>query len=183
MAIKDGTYNGRATGSVVLGKSPDKGTPFIEFLFVLSEGEAAGEEVRWTGYFSESKCGKGTVAERTIQSLQYCGWQGDDLSEFANGDLHGLDTNEVRLVIENEPWKSDPTKTTPRVQWVNKIGAGLNVQNALSKDDAASFGDKMKGLVLKMRTKTNAPATKDTAADFPHGANGPQLAANQRKGW
>lgn len=184
--ISDGKYRARATGQVVLGKSKEKGTPFIELYFVITEGPNVGGEIRWSGYFSDGKCGKVTVAERTIQSLQMCGWQGDDLSEFEDGDLHGLDANEVQIVVELEEYESEgETRTTPRVAWVNRLGGFLNVDNAMSKEQASSFGDRMKGLVLKMRSKNGAPTTTtDKAADFPHGANAePKPTGTARKGW
>ncbi len=179
--ITDGRYKARATGEVVLGESAKKGTPFIELYFEILEGENKGGQVRWTGYFADGS------KKRTVQSLMYCGWSGEDLGEFTDGELHGLDENEVEIVValeEYEATKEDgtaETRTSPRVQWVNRVGGYLNVENAMSKDKAASFGDKMRGLVLSM--KKAAPAD---AGEFPYGANAPpsQLAAaNQRKGW
>lgn len=185
MAITNGKYKARANGEVVLGKSAEKKTPFIELYFVITEGENAGGEVRWTGYFSEK------TAERTIQSLQHCGWQGEDPSEFADGDLHGLDANEVEIVVELEEYEKDgERRTAPRVQWVNRLGGYLNVQNAMSKDEAKSFGESMRGLVLKMKKKAPPPNPGNPGTDFNFGANANQsgqaekaAAAGQRKGW
>lgn len=172
--ISEGRFKAKATGQVVLGTSSKAKTPFIELYFKLADGSG---DVRWSGYFGPNS------AERTIESLQHCGWQGDDVGEFADGELHGLDANEVEVVVELEEYeKEGEKKTSPKVQWVNKLGGYLNVQNAMSKTDAASFGDKMKGLVLKMKAK--APPASD-AAEFPHGANAPPQAATGtgRKGW
>lgn len=178
MAITNGKYKARATGQVVLGTSSKAKTPFIECYFKLVGGENDGSEVRWTGYFG------GQSAERTIESLQHCGWQGDDVSEFADGELHGLDSNDVEVVVELETYEKDgESRTSPRVQWVNKTGGYLNVQNAMTKSEAANFGEAMKGLVLKLKAKKPAPSE---AADFPHGANAPaatKATGTTRKGW
>lgn len=179
--ITDGKYRARATGNVVLGRSADKGTPFIECYFKIIP-ETDGGEVRWTSYFTDKS------APRTIEAMQHAGWEGDDPGEFADGDLHGLDKNEVEIVVELEEYndaEGNP-RTKPRVQWVNRLGGMLNVQNAMSKEDALSFGDQMKGLVLKMKSKKASAAPSGNAIDFPFGANAPanekQIAAgNGRK--
>lgn len=167
MAIEnDGRYKAKACGDVVLGTSAKKGTPFIELYFEIQEGENKGGKVRWTSYFGDNS------SERTIESLQHCGWSGDDVGEFADGQLHGLDANDVEIVTELEEYeKEGEKKVAPRVKWVNKIGGYLNVQNAMAPEAAASFGEKMKGLVLKMKQKKGDPAAAD---DFPHGANAPE---------
>lgn len=164
MAITDKLRTkGRAIGNVVLGTSMLKGTPFIEFYLECTDGENKGARGRYTGYFTEK------TQERTIEALQTCGWSGDDLSEFSDGELHGLDTNEVELVWELESYEKDgETRTAPRVAFINRIGGYLNVENAMTTSAAALFGEKMRGLVLKTRSK-RAPATED--ASFNYGAN------------
>jgi hypothetical protein len=162
-AITNGTYKAKATGQVVLGTSSQKGTPFIEFYFAIIGGEHEGKTVRWTSYFSEK------TSERTIQSLQYCGWQGEDLAEFADGGLHGLDTNEVAVVVELEEYDDRQTgekKTAAKVQWVNKAVGYLNTANAMNQEAALSFSEKMRGLVIAMKEKS-------AGTDFAFGANAP----------
>ena len=158
MAITAGTYRARATGNVVLGTSTKKGTPFIEFYFAITDGESKGGSARWTSYFSEK------TSARTIESLAHCGWRGEDLSEFSDGALHGLDACEVEVVIELEEYEKEGEKrTSPRVAWVNKIGAGkfLNTDAAMNVDTALSFGEKMRALVMAVQARES----KD--ADFP----------------
>jgi hypothetical protein len=183
MGITAGKYKARATGEVVLGESKQKGTPFIELYFEVTEGEHKGSRARWTGYF-----GAGTSAARTTESLDFCGWTGDDLSDFADHELHGLDTNEVEIVVEIEEWvdkETEEPKSAPRVQWVNKPGGRVNVDNAMPPEKAQAFGAKMKGLI--QATRARKPGGDGT--DFPHGANAappPQAAAaggTKRKAW
>ncbi len=163
MAITASAYKAKACGECVLGTSKNKGTPFLEFYFQIIGGENAGGRVRWTGYFTEN------TNERSIQSLQICGWRGEDLSEFADGNLHGLDSNEVEIVVELETYTNDngDEKTRPRVAWVNRAGGFLNTESAMNEEAAQSFGDRMRGLVLAMKKKN--PPKDDTS--FNHGAN------------
>lgn len=162
--ITNGTYRAKATGEVVLGESSQKGTPFIELYFEITKGENVGGKVRWTSYFSEK------TNERTIESLQICGWKGDDLGEFADKGLHGLDTNEVEIVVALEEYndKEGNPRTSPKVQWVNRGGGGyLNLAAVMSPQNAESFGDRMRGLVLAMKNKKPSA----DADSFDHGAN------------
>lgn len=172
MAITAGTYKARVTGECVLGTSKQKGTPFIEFYLSIIGGENNGGRVRYTGYFSEN------TNERTIQSLQLCGWQGDDLSEFTDGGLHGLDANEVDIVVELENYTNaqGEERTSPRVAWINKTGGFLNTEQAMNSDAAKAFAERMRGLVLAVKqrnpvlaapAKPAAPKATAPAADVP----------------
>lgn len=180
MIQNEGRYKARASGEVVLGVSKEKKTPFIELYFEILEGDDKGKKVRWTSYFTEK------TQERTIEALIVCGWSGDDPGEFADGKLHGLDKNEIEIVTELEDYvdKNGEKKTSPRVKWVNRLGGYLNVQNAMTPDDASSFGDRLKGLVHKVREKKGAP---DTGGDFNFGANDKPAATGTtgpvRKSW
>lgn len=167
MGIVNGTYRAKASGKCVLGTSANKGTAYLELYFKVIEGDHAGALVRWTGYFTEN------TNERTIQSLLTMGWQGEDPSEFADGELHGLDSKEVDIVVELEEYEKDgEVRHSPRVQWVNRPGGYLNTDNAMSNEAAKSFGERMRGLVLAVRAKS--PEAKSAAnVDFPHGANAP----------
>src|SRR5258708_5207159 len=111
----DGKYTAKATGEVVLGKSANKGTPFIEFYFQVTKGELEGKSVRYTGYFTDN------TAERTIDSLRTCGWSGNDLVAFRDGKLHGMDSKEVEIVVSLEEFVNDKgeKKMSARVAWVN----------------------------------------------------------------
>src|SRR5215467_13714889 len=117
-----GTYQAKAIGEVVLGKSAQKGTPFIEFYFQVTKGELEGSKVRYTGYFTDG------TQKRTIDSLRACGWNGDNLAVFRDGALHGLDNKEVEIVTTLEEFTNDKgeKKEAARVAWVNNVGGYLN---------------------------------------------------------
>jgi hypothetical protein len=155
-----GTFRGRVVGEVVLGTSSQKGTPFIQFYGeVTQDGDFKGKRARYDGYFTSN------TEERTLESLLICGWTGDDLSEFTDGKLHGLDTNEVDFVIEEEEYEDENgnPRTASKIKWINRAGGGgkLFVENAMSEAAAKAFGAKMRGLVLKSRRKS---APKNSAA-------------------
>lgn len=64
----------------------------------------------------------GAINTRCIDDLKkWSGWNGVDPYWFMDSDLTGI---EVELVIENEPGFNDPTKTFPKVKWVNRPGTG-----------------------------------------------------------
>lgn len=163
MITKDGTYRAKAF-EAMLGTSKEKGTPFVGVKFRVLEGDGAGQVLRWEGWLSDKAGSSGkTVAERTIESLQTCGWKGDDLSELAR-TLNGLDANEVDLVVEMEPGFNDPTKSYPKVKWVNRIGnGGTFAGETMDVAQAAEFGRKYRGLAMTLRAKGGNGAAKPAA--------------------
>lgn len=180
MSITAGTYKARAIGPCVLGESKEKGTPFIELYFVITSGPNEGQQVRWSSYFTDTAGKDGmTVAGRTIKAMQTMGWQGDDLGEFANGELHGLGDNEVGIVVELETYEREgEVKSVPRVKWVNAGGGYLSTEQAMDRGAAASFAARMRGLVHSVKAKSPPPAAKaapkngsaplaPAASDFP----------------
>lgn len=164
--LQNGTYKGRAVGETVLGTSKDKGTPFIEVYFEVTDGESKGQRARWSGWFGPNS------ERRTAEALQYCGFEGDDLSVFSDGGLHGLDTNEVEIVVEREPYtdKEGNEHEMPRVQWVNKLGGFLSVQSRMPEAEARAFGDKMRGIFVDLKLKKGQPPAGG-GTDFNYGAN------------
>ena len=119
MTIQAGTYKAVAT-SFQLGTSANKGSPQVAVMFQVVGGEHDGERVSWMGYFSETKDKTGkSVATRTIESLQICGWEGDDLSAITLDDL----PSEVEIVVQMKPYNGDKEehqgREFPEVRFVN----------------------------------------------------------------
>lgn len=112
-----------------LGES-DGGKPYLGVSFKVKD-TLDGEEkfVGWRGFFTEA------TTDRTIESMRYMGFEGDDLS-----NLVGLDKNEVELVVEDEEYEG---KMYPRVQWVNKP-RGPMVKNELDGQKLSAFAAQMK---------------------------------------
>jgi hypothetical protein len=162
--ITAGTYKAKVQGECVLGEART-GSAFIQFYLTIIEGDHKGERVRWAGYFTEN------TNERSIKALQTCGWQGDDLAEFVDGQLHGLDANDVEIVVELEPYdgpnEKHQGKSFPKVAWINRSGGILNTAAKMSPDAAAAFGAKMRGLVRKVAVNNPVPNPKPNATTAP----------------
>lgn len=130
--IEKGTYTAKAVewklGVTGTGKEQ------IAVLFQLEDGS----QITWYGYFTEK------TTERTLDSLEYMGWDGVDIS-----DPVGLDRNEVRVVIDHEVSEQDG-KTYARVKWVNRMG-GLAVKEELTGGALQSFKQRMQGAVMARR--------------------------------
>ena len=107
---------------------------------------------------------RGAIAEPN------CGWAGVDLEEFGDNKLHGLDKNEVEIVVEMEDWQlpSGEPRQSPRIRWINRLGAGnrVNVERAMPASELSAFSQRMRGLAMSTQPK-------DAGVEFPHGANAP----------
>lgn len=124
--------------------------------FEISQGEHAGETITWIGVMHDTADKNGTTGhERVVQSLQYAGWQGDDLADLAeltDEQAKALLPEEVELSCAPETYEG---KTRLKVQWVNKVGAGRFVfKEAASKNDLRSFAAQMKATVRSLRGAT-----------------------------
>ena len=129
----------------------------VAVLFEILTPDAAEKHLTWYGFFTEA------TADRTIESLRYCGWQGDDLL-----DLTGLDTNEVELVVEDEEYEG---KINVRVQWINRVAA-LSLKVPLTGDKAKAFAAAMKGKIRALdaaggKRTPSKPASSSAPAGPP----------------
>jgi hypothetical protein len=115
-----------------LGKSGDKECVAVLFDYVDQNGEAGS--IQWWGYFTDK------TWERTLESLRYMGWQGDDL-----GSLDSLDANEVELVLDEEEYQG---KKSTKVQWVNRLQA-LYIKDPMDQGERASFAARMRGRIAQ----------------------------------
>src|ERR1700729_4246097 len=110
-------YNAKAI-AFGLGETND-GKPQIGVMFeIVDHPDFPGEQITWFGYFTEK------TEDRTIESLQHMGWQGDDLTELA--ELAGDDATRVLptpVSIVCEPDTYD-AKTKLKAQGVNQLGGG-----------------------------------------------------------
>jgi hypothetical protein len=168
MINKAGTYKAKATDEVILGQSRTKGTPFVGIYFKVTEGEFAGQLIKWEGWLTEK------TAERVIESLQHCGWRGDDMSELPRNP-NGLTDNEVEIVVEMEPYNGDDPdkqgKSYPKVQWVNRAGGKPKFAGeSMDVAQAAAFGKRFRGLAIALKTKAGVTPSKSSntnADDLP----------------
>lgn len=149
--IPAGTYSAipapvtdEATGRTVYARFATAGQDDkkqVVVTFRLTSPEVAGQHLAWFGFFTEK------TWERTIESLRYCGFRGDDLSELPNQVL----SSEVQLVVEHEEWEG---RTRAKVAWVNRSG-GVQLKNPMKQDDLKRFAAMMKS---RVRGVSEAPA-------------------------
>lgn len=155
--IPDGTYRARAVEAILTTTRQDKPCVVVTFEFL----DQAWKDVRmqWRGYFTDK------TTDRTLESLRYCGWKGDDVTK-----LDGVDECEVDLVVARE--KDLKGRWMPRVQWVNKPGMAA-AGAPMPPDRAAAFAAAMRGAAAasRMRAAQSGPAAAQDDAAFPFGAN------------
>lgn len=126
------TARARAWG---IGVTNDKETIGVQFQITTENAEF--NHITWYGFFTEK------TWERTIESLRYCGWEGDDIAELTDS-RGGLDKNEVELVIDDEDYKGN---LVAKVKWVNRVGVALK---------APLQGDRLKAFSASMRSQIRA---------------------------
>jgi hypothetical protein len=139
--INPGNY--RATALDAQLGVTQTGKEFIAVNFRLID--APEVTLQYRGYFTEK------TADRTIESLRYCGWTGSDIDtvSFPGG-------NEVMLDVKDETYEKDGVmKTHSKVAWVN-AARGPSVKGALDTAAAKIFAAKMKGAIVAFDLKNPA---------------------------
>lgn len=140
MTIPGNTYTAQAVDGYLSHTKDGKEQIVVKFAIV--GGQFDGQAVDWTGFFTEK------TFDRTIQSLRYCGWRGDDIS-----DLTGIDANEVEIVVQHNEYNG---KVYPRVAWVNQIGGKAR----MTADEAREFAESIKPRLARM-TPTEPEPTEE----------------------
>lgn len=119
----------------------------VALMFQITSGEHEGKSIAWFGYFTEK------TAERTMESLRYCGWHTDTLA-----DLSGVTDNEVEIVVEDETYEG---KTRSKVKWVNRASK-LNLKDKMDANALQAFAARMRGLAIASKQKLG-PQAQPTA--------------------
>ena len=147
MTLEIGTHRAKAVhGNAALGFTKN-GKEQVAVLLRFIGGPNDGQHVTWYGYFTEK------TEERTLESLRYMGWTGDDISDLSTvGDS---DAPEVDVVLEDEQ-DEDTGETRVRVRWINRI-AGLAMKERMNEAQAKMFAARIKGRVLAMNKKSGQP--------------------------
>lgn len=166
-------YTARACGAAQFAPS-SKGNQQIAIPFEVTQGEYTGETITWIAVFHDTVDRNGVSgAERIIQSLQYMGWQGDDITELMDVDDHRakeLLPSEVSIACDVETYEG---KTRLKVQWVNEAGSGrFAFKEAATKSDLRSFAAQMKATVKSVRgagTRPNGSSKPAQQATKPSG--------------
>lgn len=157
-------YRARCAGAPTWEQNKNSGNWQVAIPFEVSQGEHTGETITWIGIMHDTADKNGTTGhERVIQSLQYMGWQGDDISELAElGDDRAKEVmpEEVELSCAPDTYEG---KTRLKVQWVNKAGAGrFAFKEPATKNDLRSFAAQMKSTVKAARAAVGGGAPRAT---------------------
>lgn len=149
LPLEKSYYAARATSTpIAFGMSNNNNTE-IAVEFEILEDAFAGETITWVGHFTDK------TAERTIESLQIAGWQGDDLSDLAGQPGSQMLPAEVSLTVEGEEYDG---QWRPKVQWVNRPGGGkFKFKNEISGADLKAFSAQMRNTVKAVRAAGGAP--------------------------
>jgi hypothetical protein len=136
------------------GKSAKKQTEMVTVEFQFTGGPNDGKRISWNGYFTEN------AAKRTMDSLEYCGWDGVDLAR-----LTGFGSRNVELVVEEE--LSTNGNSYPVVAFVNRLisrGPGI----VYEQDQVQSLAQRMAALNAERR-KENAEKRGGVIENDPFG--------------
>jgi hypothetical protein len=149
----------------------------VEFKLTDASDPDFGYSISWFGFFTDK------ALQRTIESLRYLGWKGDDLAELPTLAETGMLPEEVDLVVEHEEYKG---ALRAKVAWVNKPGGGrVQLAKPMEADSLKSFAARMKGSIAAAerapRQKSNAPAQRNSGTYRQgFGSGAPRGAAGDR---
>jgi hypothetical protein len=150
-------YNARACSGASFAPA-STGNKQIAINMEVTDGEFAGSTIAWISTFHDTADKNGvTGSERIIQSLQYMGWQGDDLTELVeitDEQARQMLPETVSIVCEPDTFDG---KTRLKVKWVNKQGGKFAFKEAESKSDMRSFAAQMKSTVKAVRASNGGP--------------------------
>lgn len=153
--IEKGTYLAKAWSQVQFGKNANN-KPFVRVKFEIKDRGS----IIWDGFLTDD------AAEKTLEQLENCGWNGKKL----DSKLEGMGSKQVELVVDHEEHEG---KTYARVRWVNRPGG--NVKNEFSGGDFAQLQNRLAGVMAKRNQKREMeqPAREpepdfDADIDDPH---------------
>jgi hypothetical protein len=139
------------------------GKPQVVVNFEILEGPDAGRRIAWFGYFTEK------TVQRTVESLRYCGFKGDDLA----GAVTQVLDQEVQIVVAHEEYDG---KVTARVNWVNRAGGdGFRMEKTMGRTALTQFAAQLRNAVRQVPEAGGRKAERNGKP-----AGGPPEAGDQR---
>jgi hypothetical protein len=178
LPLEKATYRAIAIATT-LDRSKEKKTPFVAVNFEIVDDENyAGETTQaWKGFFTDK------TSERTVESLQHMGYQGENMEDFVSLDREGcqrLLPNTVEIVCDPESYTDEQgnERWALRVQWVNRVGGGrFKASNPLEGGELKAFAAQMKSVFRNARGGSRpASSSGNTQRSLPpsNGARGQQ---------
>ncbi len=136
--MQPGTYVARAV-DIDLGYT-SKGTPQYAVVFQ----KESKETITWYGYMTDAS------AERTLESLRYCGWRGMGPGAVTVDDL----PEEVEIVVDDEEYNGE---VYSRVKWVNQRSGRAALKDRMNDNQRRDFSAKFKNLAMKIKPVAPPP--------------------------
>jgi len=121
------------------------GTNQCLILFEVTDGDHAGAVLPWFGSFS------GNSWERTVESLRYCGFQGDDIMAINSQRLD----RPVSIKVEHHEYAG---RIYARVAFVNQAGGSAKLSHTLSATEMRAFAAHLKQRLGQLGQRPPAPA-------------------------
>jgi hypothetical protein len=139
----------------------------VLFDFTDQKDPDYGKSISWFGYFSDK------TIDRTLESLRYCGWQGDEIAELPDIAAAGGLNEEVELVVEHEFYQrpGEPGEWQEKVRWVNRPGGSgaIKLERPLEGRELASFSARMKSRARMVnRARPASGASSHSAPAHPN---------------
>ena len=121
---------------------------YVDVIVELTEGEHAGERLRWYGHLVGSDGVTSEFAQRVIESLRHLGWSTDDLA-----DLSGLGSTTAIAVVETVT--NAEGKTFAEVKWINALSSGASIADdqRIAGTAAKQLGQRFAALARGTRAK------------------------------
>lgn len=146
------------------------GTKQVLVYFEILDGDAAGQRLPWFGYFTEGSW------KRTIESLRYCGFKGDDLATLDEQELD----QRVSIQVEHEERETENgTRVLARIAWVNRVGGStIKLKKPMDANDLRKFAASMNRYVSGVKEvegeKASAARRSPAKTNGSNGHTNPQ---------
>lgn len=136
-------YAAKASMSPITFGESDNGNVQIAVEFeVIDHPEFAGETITWIGHFTD------LTEERTLESLQIAGWQGDDVSELAGVQGSQVLQDTVSLACDVEEYNGEQRL---RVRWVNRPRGRFQFKQEADERALRDLGARLRNTVRSLR--------------------------------
>jgi hypothetical protein len=158
MSAPVGEYKVKAC-AIELKESTKKKTPFVAVSFQIN-----GMIESWSGYLSEA------AAQRTIESLRYMGWQGNDLETITLADVPGWVIAAVKEEREDDKKTAkldDDGNVLTRIAFINPLSGAFGAP--MDHDARKALSLRLRGVVAAAPkcAPTLALPKDDAGEDLP----------------
>ncbi len=171
--VPQGIYRGRAVpaqqedGTTVYAQFglAKTGTKQCMVIFQILDGPQAGMRLPWFGPFTENSW------KRTLESLRYAGWKGNDLDKI--GKLE----QEVDITVSHSEWEGE---WSARVDLVNLPGqGGVRLSDPMKPEALRQFAAQMRNRIGQVGEVNTAPSTREPTTGGGSNGSGSAGGGNQ----